>query len=244
VLPILISAPQVKSTAMLFLDGKPAYGLQLPDDALAIFADGGRRQKFERQFGTVSDSHQAGISAALLLVQAIENRDVQQLRNYASWQAVAEVKAEQELAERIVRRFGAAGARHLAVIPETLRARQEKTLTEERDKLRNRVAKQSPMVGVAELLLQLNRWTSGARFVVYFDRTRKKALPGLFCPDVGTGLAALTFDRIPSSQGLGVCVRCGKAFLRTRPAQHYHSLRCGNAGRKARERARKRRNAK
>lgn len=240
-IPILVPTPSGKSTGMLFLDGEAVYVCEVPEDALDVFTDDDRRRKFERLFGKASESRYAGVKAALLLIQAIEDRDPRRVREYASWQAVAEYKAEQEMADRLVRSFKTEGAHELSVIARTVREQSEMTVSEERHKLLTRVSGPNPLVAVSELLMQLNRWIRGAHFVLYFDRAQEKTLPGLFCPDVGTALAALVFDRIPSSRGVGVCKRCGKPFLRTKPGQRYHSLQCGNADRKARERTRRRR---
>lgn len=234
-LPVLIPARGGhRGDALLFVDRKPTDCLLLGDDALAIFLNDKNDAHFERRYGKVLRSYEAGIKAAMALIQAIESKDNAKLKDYAAWQAVAEVESEIELANKI--------GKHLPFVPATVKRLREQTYREEYARLQKHISSSSPLVAIAELLMQLNRWVSKAKLVIYMGRVRQQPLPGLYCPDVSTGLAAMVFSRLPNPAGLGVCRRpsCGKTFLRIRRGQQYCSLRCGNADRKARERARRR----
>lgn len=226
---------------MTFLDGKPAYAHLLPDRILEVFEVEHARQAFEKRYGHLAKSQWAGLKAAMALIQAMEKQDPRHLQDYVKFQASAEVSAEEELVERLGNRFKSPEAhKPLTAMLATVRGLRKKTWSEEWARLKERTAVRSERVAVSELLVQLNRWVRNARFVLYFDRSQKRPLPALYCPDAGTGLAAMIFNRVLTPRGLGVCRRpaCQKSFLRMRPGQQYCSLRCGNADRKARERAR------
>jgi len=244
-LPILLSANRLEQAdALLFLEGEAVYARLLPDDELRAFENENTRRAFERKYGKVADGQWAGIKAAILLIQAIERPDPRHLKDYAAWQATAEVKTEVDLANRIVRAFRPEARKYLLAISEVVQRDSRRTHREEQAALRERILTGEPLVAISELLLQINRWVRQARFVMFMDRQLKKPLPGLYCPDPGTALAALVFNRIPTPKGLGVCRNpsCEKSFLRWRPGQQYHSIACGNADRKARQRSRERSN--
>jgi hypothetical protein len=227
---------------MTFLDGKPAYGRLLRESILEVFEVEHARQVFERRYGPLADSQWAGIKAAIALIQAMEKQDPRHLQDYVKFQASAEFYAEEELVKSLSRVFKFPEAQEpLTAMLETVRGLKKKTWSEEWSKLKDRTAVGGRFAVVSELLRQLNRLVCKARFVMYFDRSQKKPLPAIYCPDAGTGLAAMIFNRVPTPRGLGVCRRpaCHKSFPRMRPGQQYCSLRCGNADRKAHERARK-----
>ncbi len=226
---------------MTFLDGEPAYGRLLPASILEIFEDDHAPQIFEKRYGQLANSQWAGLKAAMALIQAMEKPDPRHLQDYVKFQASAEVDAEEELVKRLSKVFRIPEAHEtFAAMLATVRGLRERTWSEQWAKLKQRTAAGGSRVAAAELMLQLNRWVREARFVMYFDRSQERLLPALYCPDAGTGLAAMIFNRVPTPRGLGVCRRpaCQKSFLRMRPGQQYCSLRCGNADRKARERAR------
>lgn len=227
---------------MTFLDGKPVYGRLLPDSILEIFEGDHALQLFQRRYGQLANSQLAGIKAGIALIQAMEKQDPRHLQDYVKFQASAEFHAEEELVNSLSNVFKFPEAdEHLTAMLATVRELKKKTWSEDWAKLKNRTAAGSGFGVVSELLVQLNRWVRKARFVMYFDRSQKKPLPAIYCPDAGTGLATMIFNRVPTPRGLGVCRRpaCQKSFLRMRPGQQYCSLRCGNADRKAHERARK-----
>jgi hypothetical protein len=241
--PTLLSANNPEQAdALLFLDGEAVYARLLPDDSLRAFENEATRHAFEREYGEIADRMWAGIRAAISLIQAIERPDPRHLKDYAAWQATAEVKAEVDLANQIVRAFRPEVRKYLSAIPEAVQRDSWRTHREEQAALRKRILTGEPLVAISELLFQINRWVRKARFVMFMDRHLKKPLPGLYCPDPGTALAALVFNRVPTPKGLGVCRNpsCGKSFLRIRPGQQYHSTQCGSADRKARQRSRER----
>ena len=230
---------------MTFLDGKPAYGRLLPGSILEVFEVEHARQVFEKRYGQLADSQWAGVKASIALIQAMEKQDPRHLQDYVTLQAFAEINAEEELVKRLSNVFKSPEAqKNLTAMLETVRGLKKKTWSGEMAKLKDRTAATGGFAVVSELLWQLNRLVRKARFVMYFDRLQKKPLPAIYCPDVETGLAAMIFNRVPMPRGLGVCRRpvCHKSFPRMRPGQQYCSLRCGNADRKAQERARKRQN--
>jgi hypothetical protein len=241
-LPILIPADPKEADGMTFLDGKPAYGRLLRESILEVFEVEHARQVFEKRYGQVADSQWAGVKASIALIQAMEKQDPRHLQDYFTFQALAETQAEEELVKRLSGVFKFPEAHEpLTAMLQTVRGLKKKTWSEKKAKLKDRTATGGGFGVVSELLWQLNRLVRKARFVMFFDRSQEKPLPAIYCPDAGTGLAAMIFNRVPTPRGLGVCRRpaCQKSFPRMRPGQQYCSLRCGNADRKAQERARK-----
>lgn len=227
---------------MTFLDGKPVYGRLLPDSIWEIFEGDHALQLFEKRYGQLAKSQLAGIKAGIALIQAMGKQDPRHRQDYVKFQALAHVSAEEELVQRLSKVLKSPAAhKPLTTMLETVRGLKEKTWSEECEKLKNRTAAGGGLGVVSELLVQLNRWVRKARFVMYFDRSQKKPLPAIYCQDTATGLAAMIFNAVPTPRGVGVCRRpaCQKSFLRVRPGQQYCSLRCGNADRKARQRAAK-----
>jgi hypothetical protein len=240
-LPILIPVAEPKQAdGMTFLDGGPVYGRLLPPEILEVFEVQNARRALQKRYGRIANSQWAGLKAAIALLQATEKRDPRYLRDYITAQASAEVFEEEELIERMSSLFVPEARKAFASMQATVRELEKRTWSEEAEKLKKRTIATGRLAPHGELLLQLNRWVRGARFVMYLDRKQARLLPGLYCPDPGTGLAALIFNRVPTPKGLAVCRRasCRKSFLRTRSGQQYCSLRCGNADRKARERRR------
>jgi hypothetical protein len=93
---------------------------------------------------------------------------------------------------------------------------------------------------LSELSAQLNRKMKNVRFVLWWVDKEKKFAPGLFCQDLSTAMAVSLVSHIASPRAVAVCERCGNQFIRTKTIQLFCSLRCGNAERKARQRAGKR----
>lgn len=90
---------------------------------------------------------------------------------------------------------------------------------------------------LSEVSKALNGRLKNVRFVIRWSECERKLLPGLFCEDMTTALAAVLFSRIASTQGLTVCVRSGCEFVRVRRNQTHCTIRCGNADRQASRRA-------
>ncbi len=227
---------------MLFLDGEAVFGNRLPEESLREFENEGARRAFETKYGEVSKSQWAGIKAAAALIQAMERPTLHHLKSYSAWQGVSGTFAEEEMIAGWLRVFKSPNARKpIEDVLAMLRKDRSRRASEERSKLANRTGKAETMVALTEFLFQINRLIRKARFVIFIDRLQKRPLPGLYCPNTGTGLAAMLFDRIPTPGGLGICQRpaCQKSFFRIRAGQQYCSLRCGNADRKARERTRR-----
>jgi hypothetical protein len=91
---------------------------------------------------------------------------------------------------------------------------------------------------LSELGRELNRGVKQARFVLWVERESVFA-PGLYCDNMTTALATALFSQVASPQSVAICERCGNHFTRTKRAQRFCSLRCGNADRKARQRERR-----
>ena len=90
---------------------------------------------------------------------------------------------------------------------------------------------------LAELAAQLNQRMAKARFVMWWVDKEKKFAPGIYCPDLSTALAASLVSHIAAPKAVAICERCENRFIRTKSVQRFCSLRCGNADRKARQRA-------
>lgn len=243
ILPILLSADKRKQAdALLFLDGEAVSARIVPSARLSAFLSEDAHLNFERKYGEIPKGSFAAIKAAISLIQAFKNPAPQNLKGYIAWQAAAEVKTEEDLASRVIQAFQPKFRKNLSGIRGAVRGSQEREHREEHAALQKRISSGGNLLSVSELLLQINRLVRRARFVMYMDRKQKKPLPGLYCPDPGTALAAMVFNLVPTPNGLGVCrsPSCGKSFLRVKAGQQYHSIACGNADRKARQRARER----
>ena len=54
---------------------------------------------------------------------------------------------------------------------------------------------------LSEVSKELNGRLKNVRFVIWWSECERKLLPGLFCEDMTTALAAVLFSRIASTQG-------------------------------------------
>lgn len=67
---------------------------------------------------------------------------------------------------------------------------------------------------------------SKTRFVVWWSDDDGKLVPGLYCPDIVTGLYALAMWSSGNVGGWAICQRCRKGFMRRRARQLYCSQSC------------------
>lgn len=82
---------------------------------------------------------------------------------------------------------------------------------------------------VSPILTLMEAFTAGlsrTRFVVWWSDDEGKLGPGLYCPDILTGLYALAMWSSGNVGGWTICQRCRKGFTRRRAKQLYCSHRC------------------
>jgi hypothetical protein len=227
-IPILVEAiPREKNDGILIVpDDYDTPVRVLPLDAPEMLGDSARALNLEREYNVVPQRERAGLMALLRLTQAIQTRKYSHLDAYARLQTEVEIQRwldhEKELR-------AALGQRNWK-LPDRAKIDEEKI----RSKMRLDRRIRYPL---SEASKELNRRLRHVRFVIWWSKCERKLVPGLYCEDMTTALAAVLFSRIASSKGLTVCVRCGKRFVRIRKNQTHCSLRCGNAARKARQRA-------
>ena len=223
-IPVLVEAFPIEKREGRIIQSKD-YDIpvrSVPLRALGIFEKKSSIAKLEREYGTVPESARLGLIALVELAQAIHARDIKSLSRYAQLKAVDETKKE-ELNLK-------------SLMPEafTLENKQARFAKKKSVVLR-RV--RTPMV---EFGREIDERTRGARFVLWWNEGEERFEPGVYCENMATALAVLIFSRISSPRTLAVCPRqnCGRRFVRIKQNQQYCSLRCGNAARKARQRAR------
>ena len=206
-----------------------------------LLTPGGLR-RFESEVGAIPESSRAAVFALLKLAQLTKTRSGRDLRAYIRLQAGTEVGSEINLLERVVGGFRGEAKKVLQerlLIP--FRSKGKKLLEREESEIRRRMGKGEGLSVAIELSREINRWLLGARVVLWWRRKDKQLTLGLYCEKTETAFASAVLTTIDVPQGLGICVRCRSHFLRTKRGQKYCKLRCGNADRKARERAKKRR---
>jgi hypothetical protein len=89
---------------------------------------------------------------------------------------------------------------------------------------------------VFELARQVDRRAKSGRLVLWWSRREKTLLSGLYFAKVQDAIYALFTLQVAHPEGVGICERCGKFFKRSRVAQKFCSIKCGNYVRKKRER--------
>jgi hypothetical protein len=200
----------------------------LPLDAPDMLLKTTAVQKLEREYNVVPEKKRAELMALLRLTQAIQTRKLVDLAAYVVLQSGAD--SQRWLAqERELRKTLGRGDKNWPIPGKEKVAKYE-------DESVNRLIKRARHP-ISEVSRQLNRWLRRVRFVIWWSERETRLMPGLYCQDMATALAALLFSRVASTKGLAVCERCGKRFVRTRRGQRFHSGRCGDADRKARQRA-------
>jgi hypothetical protein len=182
-------------------------------------------KEYNNAFNAVKSDEFAEVAALYVLACAIKNKDYQLLRRYII--RLAPVEAQRY--ERNIRQV-------LESLGEATRAPSE---AEKKDDLLNamRGLLRRTKYPLSELARKLNARLKKARFVLWWDERSKRLVPGLYCETMETALAALLFSRFASPEAIAICARCGNTFIRKKRMQRFCSLRCGNADRKARQRA-------
>jgi hypothetical protein len=232
-LPILVDAvPYEKRDGRVIDLGRNDIAVRiLPLDAVAGLFDPKRKEEINREFNqafkAVSKDVLDDLKALVFLIQAIQGRSREMLMNYVKRKAPVEAaRAEQhvanvlaELGERKPRPAnGSESGRYLRDAVDSLLKRRRYPLS--------------------ELSRQLNTQARRARFVLWWNESKRKFAPGLYCDNMATALATALFSRVVSPMSLAICQRCGNPFIRSKRVQRFCSLRCGNADRKARQRER------
>jgi hypothetical protein len=92
----------------------------------------------------------------------------------------------------------------------------------------------------SETSLSLSRVISSEIDSIAFVLWRRsnEIVPALYCPTLLSAFYLRALLRSASAESLRICPKCGEPFLQTRPNQDYCSLRCREAHRVARWRAR------
>jgi hypothetical protein len=231
-LPILVDAvPYEKRDGRVIDLGRNDIAVRiLPLDAVAGLFDPNRKEEINREFNQafkVSESVLNDLKALVFLIQAITNRSHKELMGYVKSKASAEAsRAEQHVAKVLAE----LGDRKPGAVTGS---DKDKYLRDAVESLLKR--KRYPL---SELSRQLNAHARRARFVLWWDESKGKFAPGLYCDNLATALATALFSRVVSPKSLAVCQRCGNPFIRAKRPQRFCSLRCGNADRKARQRER------
>jgi CGNR zinc finger len=200
----------------------------LPFDSLESLTSGKTMAALQREYNVVSEGARLQLIALLTLTQAIRTRDLAHLKTYLNLKVAEEMGGFKRQQEKLRK---------------SLRGWPDLTMLRERDEIRRRRTAIATRIRhpLTELGRQLNEAVKKVRFVIWWNERKRSFEPGLYCENVATALAVLVFTRITSPRTLAVCQRagCGKRFIRTKQSQKYCSLRCGNAARKARERAKR-----
>jgi hypothetical protein len=90
---------------------------------------------------------------------------------------------------------------------------------------------------LAALVQQLGSRVKSGSLVLWWSRREEKLRAGLYFSQMQDAIYALLALQTGEPEGVGICERCGKVFKRSRLAQKFCSLKCGNYVRKKRERA-------
>jgi hypothetical protein len=227
-LPVLIDAvPENRRDGRVIVPDDYDIAVRvLPLDAPEMLSSMAATERLDNEFKTVPQRQRAGLLALLRLVQAIQTRSHKHLAAYSNIQSEIEIQRWLAKQKEFVAAFGPRRWR----MPTN--AQVETAKSEVAAQIRGRAR-----FPISEVSRHLNRYLRRARFVIWWSEREQQLLPGLYCKDMATAMAALMFSRVASTKGRAVCGRCGKEFVRTRRTQTFCTLRCGNAARKARQRA-------
>jgi hypothetical protein len=237
-IPILIPAREPKSSnGLVLLPEGPVYVRVLQIEELT---EENQLRTFEKQFGAIPDSSRTNLLALLRLAQTTKSGDFKHLRPYSRLQAAARIQRELNLLKSIADTLkGDARKITKTKLVKPFVANRRRYLEQEESLILKRFESGHPLSAIAELALEINRSLLKARLVLWWPKSKGVLTLGLYCPEAESGLAALVFASLPNPQGLGICQRCSRQFLRKKRGQRFCSLRCGNADRKARERERR-----
>ncbi len=221
-LPVLVNAYARRDGFIL-----PPAGLQIEAQILPLTAaegilDSKKKREYSQIYNKLTADELTELQALLLLISTVNQPTPEAKKQYMERMAPLEVK---RAVERLVNGMRQWGGDVSPKQEEMERARALQVLQERIE------------FPWHELNWQLNEWLKKARIVLWLRWKDKRLSPGLYCENMAAALAALLFSYIASPQGLAICERCYSAFTRTKRVQRFCSLRCGNADRKARERA-------
>jgi hypothetical protein len=227
-LPILVDAfPYEKRDGRVIkLDGDDIAVRIIPRNAVQGLFDLKRKEEINREFNeafkTLSPGALTDLKALVFLFQAIESRSHETLKAYVKWKAPLEAARAEKHVATLLAELGESkqGAVRGAGEDRYLRDAVRSLLRRTRYPL-------------SELSKQLNAHARLARFVVWWDESKRKFAPGLYCKDMATALAIALFFREAA-----ICERCKNWFIPTKRVQRFCSLGCGNVDRKARQRER------
>jgi hypothetical protein len=178
------------------------------------------------EYPMVGIRHRAGLFALLRLTQAVQTRDLADLKAYVRLQSADEFKRWRDSDAELRVAFGT---------KEWPRPKRKELEAAQEGIVKSLVRRiRFPILEVSH---QLNTRLREAKFVIWWVERDKKFAPGIFCENMATAVAALLATSVASPEGLGACERCGAWFSRKKRIQRYCSLRCGNAARKVRQRA-------
>lgn len=243
-LPVLIRCGRVEREGHLVIGNNRSIHVRtVPKQIFEVVASDEREVAFQREYGRMPKSATVSLKALYSLLQAIQTRDP---GNLGHLERYSHLKAALE-----VRRDELEWARTLGKSPTGLRREAEDfhqrtgfwpLLTVPGSgylKRRSQHILERIRYPLGELCKELNRQLRSARLVLWWVNQEQRLAAGLYCPNAQTALFAVSFSQVAEPEGLAICMRCGKPFERCRTAQKYCSLRCANAGRKARERERR-----
>lgn len=170
--------------------------------------------EFEDRFGRVSKREKAHIVATFKLIEEWRSGDRAKREEYLGWKRSQINAFVKEYADK-GSPLGSEFAQHLI------------------DSDKERVEGQSLQCTVTDLL---NR---RADVRVWWNAHTQTPCPGIFVENFVEALFVLLLLNLSNAVSRAVCP-CGKAFTRTKTTQVFHSARCGNRDRKARQRSRER----
>jgi len=232
-LPILVDAfpHESRDGRIIDLDGHDVAVRILPLSAVEGIFNRQRRQEIDQEFNqafkAVSEQTLNELKALVFLIQATRTRSHKLLMEYVKQKAPVEAVRAQENMSNLLARLGdrktkpASESEKFKYLQDAVRSLFRRT--------------RHPL---SELSHQLNAQARRARFVLWWVEREGRFAPGLYCDNMASAVATALFSRIVSPQAVAICERCGNQFIRTKRAQRFCSLRCGNADRKARERER------
>ena len=104
-------------------------------------------------------------------------------------------------------------------------------------------AKESgPSTGAPQRILAevLSSALGKAQIVLWWQDTKRRFLPAIYCPDVASALYVRALVKFAGGRSFLVCPHCGDFFVQERSDQDYCSIRCREAHRVARWREQQR----
>jgi hypothetical protein len=180
-----------------FVGGEPWSVRHVSQGTLAALSDPEQRKKVEQQYGRIDEDSRVRLLELIALGERLQAE---------RWEPI--IKSTHQSCQTD-------GPTRVEI--------DGHALIETRVEITGHVSMKSPVFALSEA------FTNGlkkSRFVVWWAELPKKFAPGIYCEDISTALFALALSAIGQPGGIGVCQRCGDAFLRTRSKQRYCSNRC------------------